>query len=221
MERNTQLRELRVKGVGKISLKSDLIEITTSIVAKDPEYEKTINLAAEMLDSFRAALIKAGHKKEAIKTTCFRVDAEYERYDKDDYAKKRFIGFKCVHGLRLEFDIDMKMLGTTLEAISGCEADSDFRIKFTVKNRKEVAKKLQKSAIDDAKSKAEILADSSGVKLGVIQQIDYHWGEIFLYSSTDIFMDSGHCFRAPLSSIDVEPEDINLEDTATIVWNIE
>jgi len=59
--------------------------------------------------------------------------------------------------------------------------------------------------------------------LGAIQRIDYNWSEMKVYSDTDLGVAGGmmlYAEAAPLS-MDIEPEDINVSDTATVVWAIE
>ena len=90
-----------------------------------------------------------------------------------------------------------------------------------MKDSSAVCGELLKSAVKNAKEKAEILCSASGVKLGELVSIDYNWGEIDLYSDTnyevgDRFMAKAAC----LSNIDIQPDDIKTSDTATLVWEI-
>lgn len=82
-----------------------------------------------------------------------------------------------------------------------------------------VAAELLKSASENARAKAEILAEASGVKLGELVTIDYNWGELQLYSPTQYVMEDRCLASAPCaSSIDIEPDDIESSDTVTLVW---
>ena len=115
----------------------------------------------------------------------------------------------------------MGMLGVTLGAIAGCEAKPDFNINFSIKDPNAVYEQLLNSAIENAKLKASVLAKSAGVTLGEIQRIDYNWGELHLYSQTDYqFNDIMLCKAAAPLKMDIEPEDIKVDDTVTIVWAI-
>lgn len=70
------------------------------------------------------------------------------------------------------------------------------------------------------KRKAEILCDASGAKLGNLIAIDYNWGELDIYSHTRF--DCCEEAMAPMKacSIDIDPEDIDVSDTATFVWEL-
>ena len=78
-------------------------------------------------------------------------------------------------------------------------------------------------AVTDAKKKAAVLTQAGGVKLKDIQSIDYSWGEInFEYKPMgDLMMD---CCELPMTEkaydLDIEPNDIDVSDTVTVVWEI-
>lgn len=68
-----------------------------------------------------------------------------------------------------------------------------------------------------------MLAHASGVVLKNIQSIDYSWGEIdFEYSpmSTEIGEKCLRVLDSPSYDLDIEPDDIKVSDTATVVWEI-
>ena len=79
---------------------------------------------------------------------------------------------------------------------------------------------MLRSAASNAKRKAEILCDASGVTMGELISIDYNWGELDIYSHT--------CYNScedvmPImarGAVDIDPEDIDVTDTATFVWEI-
>lgn len=68
--------------------------------------------------------------------------------------------------------------------------------------------------------KAEILCEASGYKLGDLIKIDYDWSEITIFSNTKFSMLREQSLMMASKSIDMNPEDIDLEDTATFVWEI-
>ena len=71
----------------------------------------------------------------------------------------------------------------------------------------------------DAREKADILCNAMGVKLGNLLTINYNWEEVSIYSPTRL---SQHhelccCEAAP---IDFTPDDIDVTDDASFVWEI-
>ena len=216
-------REIIVKGIGKVSAAPDLIVLNMNLEVSDMDYEKTMRRSSEMLDTLRAAIVSAGHDGKEMKTTSFNINTRYESYQENGGHKQRFAGYTCHHSLRLEFDLDMLTLGTTLGAVAGCDANPNFNIQFSIKDPNAISEQLLESAVENAKMKASILVKAAGVTLGAIQRIDYNWSEHHLYSRTDYMMEGGAllCCEAASMSMDIEPEDINANDIATVVWAIE
>jgi uncharacterized protein YggE len=212
-------RTITVRGTGNVSAKPDLIVIEMKLDTIMPDYAATLETATAEIDALRSALVAAGHDGKELKTTNFNIQTKFEGYKVKDEWKQRFVGYDCSHSLRLEFDFDMPILGKTLGAIATCAVDPQFNIRFTVKNPAAVKELLLESAVVNATEKANILAKSAGVKLGAIKQIDYSWGELRLYSETDMMVCEAAAPKA--MGIEIEPEDINASDNVTIVWEIE
>ena len=215
-------RQLAVKGIGNASTAPDLIVLNMNLEASDMDYEKTMRRGSEMLDALRAAIVSAGHDGKELKTTSFNINTKYETYRENGGHKQCFAGYACYHRLKLEFDLDMAMLSATHGAIAGCEASPNFNIKFSIKDTNAVSEQLLESAVENAKWKAMVLARAAGVKLGAIERIDYNWHELHLYSQTDYQLcDAMVCEAAAPMAMEIEPEDINVSDTAMVVWAIE
>ena len=219
-----QNRELTVKGVGKVSVAPDLIVLVMKLETTETEYEQTMRCASAHIDALSAAIVSAGHDSKKLKTTDYHIGMKHEEYKETDTWEKRFIGYSCTHELSLEFDFDMEKLDITIGAIAMCEANPNFDVKFSVKDHDAVSEQLLEKAIENATWKATVLARAANVNLGAIQRIDYNWGELHLYSETKVV--SGKIRRPNIretigmGSV-IEPENVKLSDTATIVWAIE
>jgi len=219
---NENEQRISGKGIGKAAAAPDLIVLNMNLEVCDQDYEKTMLRSSEMLDILRAAVVSSGHDGKELKTTSFNINTEYESYKEKEAWKQRFVGYKCSHGLKLEFDLDKATLGVTLGAIAGCEAKPNFNIKFSIKDPNAVSEQLLESAIKNAKWKAAVLAKAANIKLGAIQRIEYNWSELLLYSQTDYQLcDAMVCEAAAPMAMEIKPEDINVSDTATVVWAIE
>ena len=217
------MKTITVKGMGKVSASPDLIAVSMHLETEDKEYDKTMESAAEKIELLNKSLEEVGFEKKAVKTTNFNVQPNYESVrDKNGNYKSEFKGYVCNHGLKVEFDFDTKRLAKVLTAISACLAKPEFSISFTVKDPSAVNAELLKSAAQNAKEKAEILCSASGVKIGELVSIDYNWGELNVYSNTDYKLAGRRMMKAEacMANIDIEPEDIKVNDTATFVWGI-
>lgn len=219
-------RTITVKGVGAATTAPDYVVITMTLEAMEYDYDAALERAAKQIEQLNASLEKVGFEKKSVKTTNFNVRTEHESYkDKNGDYQRRFKGFACNHRLKVEFDFDSKRLAQTLSAVSKCVANPELSISFTVKDSTAIKAELLRSATVNAKEKAEILCEASGVELGSLICIDYNWGELNIVSRTHYSLDED-CMvgeAAPmkaLANIEIEPDDIKVSDTATFVWEI-
>ncbi len=215
------MRTITVKGIGAVSVKPDLIVLRLSMETAEYEYDAAMKAAAEKIDFLNKALEAAGFEKKSAKTADFRVRADYDRLNdgKGNYTSV-FMGYKCRHELKIEFDFDTKRLAKALSEISKCIAKPEISIDFTVKDSSAVSGELLKAAVKNAREKAEILCAASGAKLGELLSIDYNWGELHLYSATDYDVEGKCMMFGAADDMDIEPEEIKARDTATFAWEI-
>lgn len=215
------MRTITVKGIGAVSVKPDLIVLGLSMETAEYEYDAAMKAAAEKIDFLNKALEAAGFEKKSAKTADFRVRADYDRLNdgKGNYTSV-FMGYKCRHELKIEFDFDTKRLAKALSEMSKCIAKPEISIDFTVKDSSAVSGELLKAAVKNAREKAEILCAASGAKLGELLSIDYNWGELHLYSATDYDVEGKCMMLGAADDMDIEPEEIKARDTATFAWEI-
>lgn len=171
-------RTITVKGIGKVTAKPDQVVISMTLEALDKDYEKAMNRASDNLAQLSNLLCYIGFEKEDLKTTNFNVDTDYEseRDSKGNY-RQIFRGYLVTHDLKLAFDFDVQMLAKALTAVSKCISNPRLSIAFTVKDETAIKEEMLRSAAANARRKAEILCDGSGVQLGELLTINYNWGK--------------------------------------------
>lgn len=214
-------RVISVKGKGKASIPPDTIEINMILTTLKPTYEEAMNAASRDLDELRLCLRSAGFDKKDIKTTNFRVDTKYENIsDANGNYRRVFVGYEVTNNLRIEFEQNAMMLTRVLNALAGCKSTPEFSIRYKVKDDTEVKDLLLERAVEDARSKAKVMAEAAGVRLGKVLSIDYSGSDIQLYR--DIYsMNKNLISTGGAPNIDLQPDDIDVEDTVTVVWRME
>ena len=98
---------------------------------------------------------------------------------------------------------------------------------YTVSDPEAAKNELLGKAVTDAKEKVSVLTQAAGVTLKDIQSIDYSWGEIdFEYRPINRMLMADECPAAPMVAegasydMDIEPDDIEVSDTVTVLWEI-
>ena len=215
------MKTITVKGTGCVSAAPDVVELRLSLDSRCPEYQAAMEQARGRIASLTDALVSVGFEKSELVTSSFNINTDYEsrRNSYGEYVSI-FLGYRVSHDLKLEFDLDMAKLSKTLGAISKCAAEPKLTIRFKVKDRAAVGAALLRSAAENARAKAEILASASGVSLGEIVSICYDWAELNVYSRTKYLSTNDSIDMSCACDIDIEPEDIEAEDTATFIWQI-
>ena len=216
------MRTIRVTGKGQMKVHPDTTRITIDLERVCKEYGDAVEASAKDTEALKDELVPFGFDRKDLKTLHFDVSPEFESYKVNDVYKRKLIGYKYEHTLKLEFPSDNKLLGRLLFALGMCRLKPEFRISYTVGNPEAVKNQLLGLAVKDATEKAGVLSSAAGLQLGDIQSMDYSWGRVeYEVQCMDKML---MCEAMPIESnsydLDIEPDDIHTEDTVTVVWEI-
>lgn len=215
-------KTITVKGVGKASAKPDFVVLSMSLESCSMDYAAAMDKAADSIAQLNEALAKAGFEKDSVKTTSFNVGTVYDSQRQNDGSTKRvFNGYEVSHSLKVSFDFDSARLTKAISAVGDCIAHPQLNIRFTVKDSAAINEQMLRSATANAERTADILCEASGMRLGALLNITYNWGELDIYSNTRYSVSEDCVVGACANSIEFEPDDINVSDSATFVWEIE
>ncbi len=218
-------RTIRVTGTGALKLRPDLTRLTLTLQGTDEDYGAVLKKSAEDTETLRGVLEGLGFDRSALKTLQFNTDTVYEGYqDEKGVYRNRFVGYQFQHVLKLEFPMDSDLLGRTLYALAHCGVTPEFRISYTLSDPESAKNALLAQAVRDARAKAEVLTAAAGTALGALQSIDYSWGEISfeVRPMRKMAMAQNAMEDCETASYDmgIEPDDIQVSDTVTVVWEI-
>ncbi|MBR4205511.1 MAG: SIMPL domain-containing protein [Clostridia bacterium] len=217
-------RTIAVKGEGRITAKPDYIVLTLSAETKNENYAAAVEKAAEEANAVSGAVIGSGFGQDELKTTNWSVRTEYESYrDADGNYRQRFAGYVVNMGFKLSFKIDLERLSRVLEALTASGSTAEMNVRFTMEDPEALRRSVLEAAAEDARRKAEILAEASGVKLAKLLTIEYNWHNNVVQSETVMAADNAVMPRLAKAAFgaSVTPDDIVLTDSAGYVWEIE
>ena len=185
------MRTIRVTGKGQIKVRPDMTRITLSLEGTYPEYGEALRRSSQDTEQLKDLLTGFGFERSDLKTLNFHVDTEYESYKDHGAYKQRFVG-----------------------------------LSYTVKDPEAAKNELLGKAVTDARVKAAVLTQAACVSLKDIQSIDYSWGQInFEVQPMNRMLMSEECCDSAIAGsgscdMDIEPDDIEVSDIVTIVWEI-
>lgn len=219
------MKTIKITGSGRIRVTPDKTRILIALNDVCEEYAKALEKASEERQTLQAVVQEFGFAGGDLKTLSFNVDPEYEGYQEDGIYKQKFKGYRYYHQLKLEFPSDNERLGKVLYAMAQSGLTPEFNIGFFVSDPESVRNDLLGGAVADAKAKAEVLAKAAGVSLGDIQSIDYAKADLNLAVNTmRMPMMAKGAFAAEEAcdsyDMDMQPDDIELDDTVTVIWEI-
>lgn len=218
-------RVIRVTGKGKLSIKPDTTCVLMTVEGREAEYSDALQKAAEAAEQIRSIIISLGFAAEELKTNSLDVEPEYEGYQDADHTwKNRFVGYRYHHRLQLQFPVNNELLGKLLYQLAHCEVKVELSLEYIIADQEKCKNELLALAVRDSKEKAKVLADAAGVTLGEIRLLDYSWAELELVSRpVNRMAPAVMCMKAEDSAsyaVDINPNDINVEDTVTVEWGI-
>jgi uncharacterized protein YggE len=219
------MRRITVTGKGRLIVSPEITEVTLVINGLEDEYYQALAKSVDQSNLLKMILIENGLKKESLKTKDFNVYKKTKSI-KDQYGNyhDKFLGYEYDHIISFKFDNDNELLGKLLYSISKLNINPEVKVKYLIKDFEKAKNDLLAVAIKDSMTKAQVMADAANVELGDIESIDYSWGTI-RYESNEfrVMNDSSMTLydAAPTSfDIDIEPDDIHITDTVTVVWNL-
>ncbi|WP_192821295.1 SIMPL domain-containing protein [Rufibacter sp. LB8] len=212
-------RKLTISGKGQVAVSPDIIVISFNAEARAWEYSKTVAELNQKVENLRALVERVGVDRKQVKTKDFSIQKSTNWNKK--LEKHEFNGFKATHALELELPLERDLINTLLAKVSKEVESLDFRIAFGVKDAREAQQRAILEAIAKAKENAALIAQATGVQLQEILDIDFSYREITLRSKRhDYPLYEADAMTLYEPTLDFEPDDIDLNETVTIVWRI-
>lgn len=219
-------RKITITGNGRIKVTPDYINLTLTVAANNKKYEKAVDEVEERVNVLNEALRKIGFGENTSKTTTYRIQPHYKYLnDRKGNTKREFDGYECFHRLKLSFDLNPQKLGAAVGLITKTIANPNLDIEFTVKDKEVAKREALSSTAEDAKLKAEALVAATGEKLGKLISIEHNdWNSLDLSVKVKplaCIEDTCEIAALQTSKIAMEPEDIEVSDSATFIWEIQ
>ena len=216
------MRTITVKGTGKVQVPVDWIELSLKLETTAPDYPAMMAQAAQRQNALQTSVQQLGFSDTDLKTLSYRVRTVTRsvRDAEGDY-RDVFVGYCCTHAFRLSFAFRTERLSQVLSALGSCPAKPTLDITFTVQDPDAVKEALLQDCARNARRKAEILAQASGVALGQLVSIQYDWMDLEFHSQSR-WEDETDYFSCTMNMLNprITPDDISTSDNAAFVWEL-
>jgi len=191
-----------MRGTGRVSLPAEEAEFSVTVKRVQKTAEEAAAEAKKAVAALEERLTAHGFSKELLKTGSIDLSPEYEH----TATARKAVGYACRYHLKLVTDCSDETIVAAVSALT-CNAEEEFRISFGAKNGKAAVKEVYASACNDAREKAEAAANALGKRLGEIVKIEEDGG-------------APHAFALRAVSAEVRPEEITVEGSVSVEWEI-
>ena len=168
--------KITVNGTGEVRVSADTAIISLGVNARDKDVLKAQQQVNETIAAIRAALIEQGVKEENINTDFINIYPLYD-YSND---QEQLAAYNASSTLAIKVT-DMESVGALIDVCFAAGANTLNGISFSASDTEEAKTEAMKKAVADAKKKAEILAEASGVKITGIEIISE--GGVYSYQN--------------------------------------
>ena len=156
----SEQRTISVAGLGRASAKPNQIELRLGVETQETNATDALEKNAELMDRLIGALKGMGILEEDIETSRFSIHPRYTTYG------NKLIGFEVNHMLRVvttNLDQVGQLIDRAVEA--GANRVEGVYFTFTKDILQGLTELARQWAVEDARSRAETIADSLGVEI--------------------------------------------------------
>lgn len=209
-------RGITVAGEGKVSAAPDIATIALGVSTLRPTVAEARDEAATALDAMIASMKANGVEDRDIQTANLSIYPEYD-YRNDQQILRGFRVTNTVTAKVREIDSTSKVVDDAITA--GGDSTNIQSIAFSIDDPSELRTEARRQAVEDARSRAEVLADAGGVSLGDPIAISETGFETPVFYPEAGRADDAAGGAAPLTPI--EPGELDVTISVTVRFAIE
>jgi uncharacterized protein len=169
---------MTVSAEGKVTVKPDLAMINFSVVTQGNEPKSVQKINDGKMGAVIQYLKDSGIEEKDIKTTSYNLSPQYDyswcnvsgSLDSRVYCPPKISGYILTQGVELKLR-DLSKSGEIIGNLPGKGANEISSINFTIDDMEIPKIEARKEAIEKANTKALMMAEAAGVKLGKIANI--------------------------------------------------
>jgi uncharacterized protein len=169
------VRSMSVNGIGRVTIVPDIATINIGVRSESDVVTEALDGNTAQASAIARVLKELGIEEKDIQTSNFNIYPS-ERYDPmTGQVEGRFFVVENTVNVTVR---DLSSLGQVLNAVVEAGANSIYGISFNVDDRSAAVAEARELAIEEAKAKAEVIAEAAGVQLGEIINISVYEGSM-------------------------------------------
>ena len=161
--------QISVSATGNSYQAPDLATVSAGVVTQAPNAQDAMKANAEKMTAIFDALESAGVHKRHIRTSQLSLNPQYDY--KETRNQPRIIGYQARNTVSAKSD-DLERVGPMIDALVSAGANNINGVNFGIKDSVAAKSKARKSAVVEARQKAEEMAEAAGLSLGRILRMN-------------------------------------------------
>ena len=168
-----QMATIKVVGFGEALGQPDEAQVTVGVETFAPKVNDATSENEDVIAAILGALEDAGIDSEDIQTSNYSLWAE-QKYG--DNGPEGIAGYRVSNQVAVVIR-DISKVGDVLASVTAAGANNIYGVQFSVADPAALEAEAREKSLDDARQRAESLAQLSGLKLGAIIAIDETMGQ--------------------------------------------
>lgn len=206
---------IAVTGQGRVSVRPDVARVTIGVETRAATVAEAREEAAQAMEAVRAAILDEGVAERDLRTRGFQIHPDYSYPDRQS---PQIVGYVVSNFLEVTIrDIDNTSAVIDNAVLAGGDPVRVHGIQFTVDDPEEHLAQARRDAVDQARTRAEVLASAGGVTLGPVRSISESTGGV----SAPPMMERAFQEDAADTPTPVEPGEQELTITVAVVFDID
>lgn len=160
-------RTIIVTGEGEVLGKPDQARISAAVVTQAPTAEAAAQDNATAMNRVLSAIAALGIPPNKIQTSNYSVQPQYPTTTAN---RNNITGYQVTNELTITID-DVSKLGAITDTLVHNGANQLGGVEFTIADPRPLTDRARMAAVNDARAKAQTLANAAGVRLGPLLSI--------------------------------------------------
>lgn len=164
-------RTITVSGQGKAGTPPDMATIRTGVATTAPTAKEALAANNRAMEKVMGVLKNRNIASKDIQTSGFSVYPEYRRQNGPRTERKsEIIGYRVSNNVSVKVR-NLPRLGEILDGLVQAGSNQVSGVTFGIADPRAITNSARKNAIDDARGRAELYAQATGVKVGKVISI--------------------------------------------------
>ena len=164
-EKESEGKIIRVGGNATVSLAADTATLRVGVNTRNESVRAAQQENAEWMAAVMDAILRTGVEEKDVITSQFNVYSSYE-YTTDVLGREKRVLYYEVRNTVTVTIHDLDLVGPVLDAAMEAGANTTYGIAFSSTQENEAYQKALTRAVQDAMTKAQVIAAAAGVELG-------------------------------------------------------